>query len=50
LDERFAADRRVEVITIADLFIARQRISPIDGFHPSADAYDRIARRVAEAL
>lgn len=48
--ERFAGDRRVSVITIADLFIARRRISPIDGFHPNADAYERIARRVAEAL
>jgi lysophospholipase L1-like esterase len=52
--ERFADDRRVSVITIADLFAnydrARRRISPIDGFHPNADAYDRIARRVAEAL
>ena len=50
LYERFADDRRVGVITIADLFIARRRISPIDGFHPNADAYERIARRVAEAL
>lgn len=48
--ERFADDRRVSVITIADLFVARRRISPIDGFHPNADAYDRIARRVAEAM
>jgi lysophospholipase L1-like esterase len=50
LFERFADDRRVSVITIADLFIARRRISPIDGFHPNGDAYERIARRVAEAL
>jgi len=50
LYERFANDRRVQVITIADLFVARRRISPIDGFHPNADAYERIARRVAEAL
>jgi lysophospholipase L1-like esterase len=48
--ERFADDRRVSVITIADLFVARRRISPIDGFHPNADAYERIARRVAEAM
>jgi len=41
---------RVSVITIADLFVARRRISPIDGFHPNADAYERIARRVAEAM
>jgi lysophospholipase L1-like esterase len=48
--ERFADDRRVSVITIADLFVARPRISPIDRFHPNADAYERIARRVAEAM
>jgi lysophospholipase L1-like esterase len=48
--ERFADDRRVSVITIADLFVTRPRISPIDGFHPNADAYDRIARRVAEGM
>jgi lysophospholipase L1-like esterase len=46
----FADDRRVSVVTIADLFIARRRISPIDSFHPNADAYERIARRVAEAM
>jgi len=50
LFDRFADDRRVSVITIADLFVARRRISPIDGFHPNADAYQRIARRVAEAM
>jgi len=50
LYERFADDRRVQVITIADLFMTRRRISPIDRFHPNADAYERIARRVAEAL
>ena len=48
--QRLAGDRRVTVITIADLFTARRRISPIDGFHPNADAYERIARRVAEAM
>jgi lysophospholipase L1-like esterase len=50
LFERFADDPRVTVLTIADLFVPSRRISPIDHFHPSADAYERIARRVAEAL
>jgi lysophospholipase L1-like esterase len=50
LFQRFAVDHRVTVITIADLFVATRRISPIDGFHPNADAYARIAMRVAEAF
>lgn len=48
--QRFADDRRVSVVTIADLCVGRRRISPLDGFHPNADAYERIARRVAEAM
>jgi lysophospholipase L1-like esterase len=47
---RFAADRRVQVITIADLFTHTRRLSPTDGFHPNAAAYEAIARRLAEAF
>jgi len=50
LFERFHEDRRVQVITIADLFIARDRLSAIDHFHPGAIANACIARRIAEAL
>ncbi len=46
--ERFAGDERVTVIPIADLFRGAGRLSPLDHFHPSADAYTRIARRVAD--
>ncbi len=48
--ERFSGDTRVTVVVIADLFTHRDRLSPIDHFHPSADGYARIARRIAETL
>jgi lysophospholipase L1-like esterase len=48
--DRFSDDARVTVIPIADLFIHRDRLSPVDRFHPSADGYVRIARRIAETL
>lgn len=50
LFERFHDDRRVQVITIADLFVTRNRLSALDHFHPSAIANACIARRIAEAL
>ena len=46
LMERFADDRRVTVLPIAEFF----RASPLDHFHPNAVTYATIARRVAEAL
>lgn len=45
---RFADDRRVTVLAIADLFARRNRLSPIDHFHPSGEGYALIARRIAE--
>jgi lysophospholipase L1-like esterase len=50
LFDRFARDPRVTVVTIADLFSARSRLSPVDHFHPGGMAYEAIARRVVEAL
>lgn len=50
LMERFADDRRVTVLPIAELFAASDRRSSLDHFHPNAAGYAAIARRVAEAL
>jgi lysophospholipase L1-like esterase len=50
LFERFARDARVRIVTIADLFATRARLSAIDHFHPGAAAYELIAARVAGAL
>ena len=44
---RFARDRDVDVVRIADLFDYTARFSPIDHFHPSAEGYALIAARVA---
>jgi lysophospholipase L1-like esterase len=46
--ERFAADEHVTVVPIADLFRGTRRLSPLDHFHPSAEAYARIARRIED--
>jgi lysophospholipase L1-like esterase len=46
LIERFAEDRRVTVLPIADFF----RASPLDHFHPDAATYAVIARRIAESF
>jgi lysophospholipase L1-like esterase len=46
---RFARDREVDVVRIADLFAYTARFSPIDHFHPSAEGYALIAARVAAA-
>jgi lysophospholipase L1-like esterase len=48
LMRRFAEDARVTVVPIADLFGPAGRLSPIDHFHPSGDAYERIARRIRD--
>lgn len=47
---RFADDRRVTVLPIAELFAFTDRRSSLDHFHPNADAYAAIARRVGEGL
>jgi len=44
---RFAADRAVDVVRIADLFAYTARLSPLDHFHPSSEAYGLIAARIA---
>lgn len=48
--QRFAGDGHVTVVPIADLFRPAGRLSPLDHFHPSADAYTRIARRIEDDL
>jgi lysophospholipase L1-like esterase len=50
LIKKFAADSRVSVIRIADLFRSATRISPLDHFHPSAAGYALIAARIAPSL
>ena len=44
---RFASDRAVDVVRIADLFVYTARLSPNDHFHPGAAGYALIAARVA---
>lgn len=44
---RFARDREVDVVRIADLFAYTARLSPIDHFHPSAEGYALIAARIS---
>jgi len=46
LIERFARDRAVDVVRIADVV----RVSPLDHFHPGAAGYAAIAARIAPAL
>jgi lysophospholipase L1-like esterase len=46
LIERFAHDRAVDVVRIADVV----RVSPLDHFHPGAAGYAAIASRIAPAL
>jgi lysophospholipase L1-like esterase len=50
LIHKFAADSRVTVIRIADLFRSAKQISPLDHFHPSAAGYALIAARIAPSL
>jgi lysophospholipase L1-like esterase len=47
---RFASDRGVQVIRIADLFVWRDRLSRIDRFHPGAEGYACIAARISAIL
>lgn len=43
------SDPRVSVVHTSDLFVDHDRLSR-DQFHPGAEAYDLIARRIADAL
>jgi lysophospholipase L1-like esterase len=47
---RFADDRAVDVVRIADIFATHDLLSPHDHFHPSAIGYALIAARIAPAL
>lgn len=45
----FAGDPRITVVQTADLFVDRDRLSS-DQFHPGAEAYALIARRIGDAI
>lgn len=45
--ETFGGDERVTVVHTADLFVERDRLAS-DRFHPNDEAYQIIARRIAE--
>ena len=47
--ERFSGDPNITVVQTADLFSHRDRLA-IDRFHPGAEGYELIARRIADAL
>lgn len=47
---RFSGDANVTIVPIADLFSHHERRSTIDHYHPSAEGYALIARRIAESL
>ncbi len=49
LSERFAKDSNLVVVETADLFTWRDRLS-LDRFHPSAEGYALIARRIADTF
>jgi lysophospholipase L1-like esterase len=49
LIERFASDPNVTVVQTSDIFAYEDRLSA-DRFHPSAEGYERIARRIADAV
>lgn len=49
LGAAFAADPNLTIVQTADLFVSKDRLGP-DRFHPDAEAYRIIARRIAEAL
>jgi len=49
LTERFAKDTNLVVVETADLFMWRDRLS-LDRFHPSAEGYALIARRIADTF
>ena len=49
LIERFATDPLVTIVQTSDIFAYEDRLSP-DRFHPSGEGYERIARRIADAV
>jgi lysophospholipase L1-like esterase len=49
LIDRFADDSLVTIVQTSDIFAYNDRLS-MDRFHPSADGYERIARRIADAI
>ena len=49
LIERFSDDENVTVVQTSDLFSHRDRLA-VDRFHPGGEAYELIARRIADAL
>lgn len=49
LSDRFAADTNLVVVQTADIFAWRDRLS-FDRFHPNADGYEMIARRIADTF
>lgn len=46
---RLAGDPRVVVVQTSDLFVTKDRLSS-DRFHPNGEAYELIARRIADAI
>jgi lysophospholipase L1-like esterase len=48
LVDRFGDDPRITIVQTADLFVGVDRLSA-DRFHPNQDAYERIARRIADS-
>ena len=49
VSERFSADPNFTLVQTADIFSHRDRLS-VDRFHPGAEAYELIARRIADAI
>ena len=49
VSERFSADPNFALIQTADIFSHRDRLS-VDRFHPGAEGYEMIARRIADAI
>jgi lysophospholipase L1-like esterase len=49
LIERFASDPLVTVVQTSDIFAFEDRLSA-DRFHPNGEGYERIARRIADAV
>lgn len=50
LEDRFAADPLVDVVRLSDIVSGADKLSPIDHFHPGAEAYRSIAHRIAQML
>ncbi len=50
LDERFAADPLIDIVKMSDIIDSADKLSPIDHFHPGAQAYRDAAHRVAQML